>query len=70
MTLQEVKNQALQLPTVDRWQLVQVLLDSLKQEANPKMKRGKLSHLLGFINAEIPIVLPEDINTINVSDFR
>lgn len=34
MTLQEVQNQALQLPTGDRWQLGQVLLDSLKREVN------------------------------------
>ncbi len=40
MTLQEIQNQALQLPIGDRWQLVQVLLDSLKQEANPNPKEG------------------------------
>jgi hypothetical protein len=45
MTLQEIQNQALQLPTGDRWQLVQVLLDSLKREANPQLKQGNLSRL-------------------------
>jgi len=48
MTLQKIQNQALQLPTGDRWQLVQILLDSLKQEANPKPKRGNLSRLRGI----------------------
>lgn len=48
MTLQEIQNQALQLPTDDRWQLVQVLLDSLKQEANPNPKRRNLSRLRGI----------------------
>jgi hypothetical protein len=36
MTLQELQNQALQLPIGDRWQLAQALLESLKQEARPK----------------------------------
>ena len=48
MTLQELQNQALQLPISDRWQLVQVLLDSLKQEATPDLKRGNLSRLRGI----------------------
>lgn len=48
MTLQEIQNQALQLPTGDRWQLVQVLLDSLKREANLKPKRRNLSRLRGI----------------------
>ncbi|GAB4236295.1 MAG: hypothetical protein Kow00121_63620 [Elainellaceae cyanobacterium] len=47
MTLQEIQNQVLQLPTGDRWQLVQVLLDSLKREANLKPKRKNLSRLRG-----------------------
>ncbi|WP_088892061.1 hypothetical protein [Leptolyngbya ohadii] len=48
MTLQEIQNQALQLPIGDRWQLVEVLLDSLKREDNPKPKRGNLSRLRGI----------------------
>lgn len=47
MTLKEIQNQALQLPVCDRWQLVQVLLESLKREANLKPKRGNLSRLRG-----------------------
>ncbi|MDV2992069.1 MAG: hypothetical protein N4J56_001723 [Chroococcidiopsis sp. SAG 2025] len=42
MTLQELQKQALQLPTSDRWQLVQTLLESLKREAYPELKQGKL----------------------------
>jgi hypothetical protein len=30
--IQELQKQALQLPISDRWQLVQTLLESLKQE--------------------------------------
>ena len=48
MTLQEIQNQALQLPTGDRWQLVQVLLDSLKREPNPHPKKRSLSRLRGI----------------------
>jgi hypothetical protein len=48
MTLQELQKQALQLSTGDRWQLVQVLLESLKQEAHPKLKRGNISRLRGI----------------------
>uniref|UniRef100_B8HM54 Uncharacterized protein n=1 Tax=Cyanothece sp. (strain PCC 7425 / ATCC 29141) TaxID=395961 RepID=B8HM54_CYAP4 len=47
MTLKEIQNQALQLPTGDRWQLIQVLLESLKRKANLKPKRGDLSRLRG-----------------------
>ncbi|MEO1145788.1 MAG: hypothetical protein AAFY26_09335 [Cyanobacteria bacterium J06638_22] len=32
MTLQEIQNQALQLPVGDRWRLVQSLLSSIQQE--------------------------------------
>ncbi|MEA5418220.1 hypothetical protein VB712_03220 [Spirulina sp. CCNP1310] len=48
MTLQELQNQVLQLPTGDRWQLVQVLLESLKREADLKPKRRNLSRLRGI----------------------
>lgn len=34
MTLQELQNQALQLPISDRWQLVQSLLISIQQETS------------------------------------
>ena len=48
MTLQELQNQALQLPIGDRWQLVQALLESLKWEAHSELKRGNLSQLRGI----------------------
>lgn len=48
MTLQDLQKQALQLSNRDRWHLVQVLLESLKQEAHPKLKRGNLSRLRGI----------------------
>ncbi len=48
MTLQELQKHALQLSSGDRWQLVQVLLESLKREALPKLKRGNLSRLRGI----------------------
>jgi hypothetical protein len=48
MTLQEMQNQALQLSIGDRWQLVQTVLESLKQESRPILKRGNLSRLRGI----------------------
>ena len=48
MTLQELKKQALELPTSDRWSLVQILLDSLKQQSEAHPKRGNLSRLRGI----------------------
>lgn len=48
MTLQELQKQVLQLSAYDRWQLVQALLESLKQETEPKPKRGNLSRLKGI----------------------
>lgn len=48
MTLQELQNQVLQLPMGDRWQLVQVLLESLKPGTDPKPKPRNLSRLRGI----------------------
>lgn len=53
MTLQELQNQALQLPIGDRWKLVQALLESLKQEAQPKVKQRNLSRLRGIAKSSI-----------------
>jgi hypothetical protein len=48
MTSQELQKQALLLPISDRWQLVQTLLESLKRESQPSVKRGNLSNLRGI----------------------
>lgn len=53
MTLQELQKQALELPTGDRWQLVQTLLESLKMEAHPTAKRGNLSRLRGIAKSSV-----------------
>ena len=55
MILQELQNKALKLSNRDRWQLVQVLLESLKQEAHPKLKRGYLSRLRGIAKTSTAI---------------
>ena len=56
MTWQKLQNQVLQLPINDRWQLVQVLLDSLQQEAKPSPKRRNLSRLRGIAKVSTPTV--------------
>jgi hypothetical protein len=55
MTLQELQKQALQLSINDRWQLVQALLESLKQEAVLEPKRGNLSRLRGIAKTSAAI---------------
>lgn len=53
MTLQELQNQVLQLPSSDHWQWVQALLESLKRETHPKLKRGNLSRLRGIAKTSV-----------------
>ncbi len=53
MILKDLEKQALQLPRSDRWQLVQTLLESLKQEPDPKLKRGNLSRLRGIAKSSV-----------------
>ena len=53
MTLQELQKQALQLPISDRWQLVQTLLESLKQETHLMSQRRNLSRLRGIAKSSV-----------------
>ena len=53
MILKDLEKQALQLPRSDRWQLVQTLLESLKRETDPKLKRGNLSRLRGIAKSSV-----------------
>lgn len=53
MSLQEVKQQAFKLSVRERWELIQALLESLKQETHPKPKRGNLSRLRGIAKASV-----------------
>ncbi|MBA3924321.1 MAG: hypothetical protein H0X31_22500 [Nostocaceae cyanobacterium] len=59
MTLQELQKQALQLPISDRWQLVQTLLESLKQETHPILKWGNLSRLRGIAKTSVETDTPD-----------
>ncbi|MEH1908789.1 MAG: hypothetical protein V7L05_03785 [Nostoc sp.] len=62
MTLQELQKQALQLPIDKRWQLVQTLLESLKQETYSVQKKGNLSRLRGIAKSTA-VSINEDIAT-------
>ena len=55
MTLQELQKQALQLPTSDRWQLVQTLLELLKRETHPKVTQEILFRLRGITKSSVAI---------------
>ncbi|NEP09045.1 MAG: hypothetical protein F6K14_02105 [Symploca sp. SIO2C1] len=46
MTLQELQQQALQLPISDRWRLVQSLLASIQQETLPSISPSPTVKLL------------------------
>lgn len=48
MTLKDIQNQALQLSSSDRWQLVKTLLDSLQQEEKAPLEHKNLSSLRGI----------------------
>ena len=48
MTLQDLHKQMLQLPSRERWQLVQALLTSLQQESESAAKPRNLSRLRGI----------------------
>jgi hypothetical protein len=61
MTLQDLQKQVLGLPTGDRWQLVQLLLESLKRETHPTSKKKNLSRLRGIAKSSV---------TVGDSDFK
>jgi hypothetical protein len=48
MKLQELQKQLLQLPTQERWELVQTLLISLREETRPEVKPKNLARLRGI----------------------
>lgn len=52
MTFQELQTQVLQLSLDHRWQLVQLFLESLKQETRSPFKQSSLSRLRGI--AKLP----------------
>ena len=60
MTLQELQNQALQLPIGDRWRLVQSLLSSIQQEtlviSPPKTNVNSLAELNPWTQSLIGVV--------------
>ncbi|MBC5797245.1 MAG: hypothetical protein ACKPBV_01050 [Sphaerospermopsis kisseleviana] len=61
MTLQELQKQVLQLPMSERWQLVQTVLESIKEESISASKKGNLSRLRGIAKG-VNIARDENIN--------
>jgi hypothetical protein len=53
--LNKYRQQGLELSMDNRWQLVQVLLESLKQETRSNLKRGNLSRLRGIAKSSAAI---------------
>lgn len=56
MTLQEIQNQALQLSIGDRWQLIQVLLDSLKQLRDLNIFTVELNEVEAYFKCQIQVI--------------
>ena len=58
MTLQDIQSQILKLPTQDKWQLVQTLLNAIQKDTiDPKITVEKTYPLRG-----LPITISEDFN--------
>ena len=58
MTLQDIQAQVLQLPTQDKWQLVQTLLNAIQKDTTaPKATLEKTYPLRG-----LPITISEDFD--------
>lgn len=63
MTLQDLQSQILQLPTQDKWQLVQILLNAIQKDTNiphpPPEKTYPLRGLPITISKDFDAPLPE-----------
>lgn len=63
MTLQDLQNQVLKLPTNEKWQLVQTLLSAIQKDTtSPQITRKKTYPLRG-----LPITISDDFDQINGS---
>ena len=59
MTLQDIQNQVLKLPTKEKWQLVQTLLNAIQKDTIfPKTTPEKTYPLRG-----LPITISDDFDT-------
>ena len=62
MTRQDIQSQVLQLPTQDKWQLVQTLLDAIQKDTTaPQATPEKTYPLRG-----LPITISEDFDDFHV----
>ncbi|MEM8807292.1 MAG: hypothetical protein AAGF01_14810 [Cyanobacteria bacterium P01_G01_bin.38] len=53
MTLTELQNQALQLPDKDRWQLINILIQSFRPSAQSTVKpKGLAASLIGIAKTD------------------
>jgi hypothetical protein len=58
MTLQDIESQILKLPTQDKWQLVQILLNAIQKDTtDPPKKIDKTYPLRG-----LPITISQDFD--------
>jgi hypothetical protein len=58
MTLQDIQSQILKLPTQDKWQLVQIILNAIQKDtADPEITLEKTYPL-----RDLPITISEDFD--------
>ncbi|BAW97886.1 hypothetical protein NIES970_28490 (plasmid) [[Synechococcus] sp. NIES-970] len=57
MTLQDIQSQILKLPTQDKWQLVQTLLNAIQQDTTASITAPKTYPLRG-----LPITISENFD--------
>ncbi|WP_228016642.1 hypothetical protein [Synechocystis sp. LEGE 06083] len=58
MNLQEIQSQILKLPTQDKWELVQTLLNAIKKDTTDLKKNSKKTYPL----RGLPITISEDFD--------
>lgn len=62
MTFHEFQEQAIQLPTSERWQLINTLLRSLQPKVQPTMKpKGLAASLIGIAKTDVPPPTDEQV---------
>jgi hypothetical protein len=65
MTFQQLHEQVLTLPEDDRWELVNILMKSLRSRPSLKVKhKGIASSLVGIAKTDAPIPTDEEVKSI------
>jgi hypothetical protein len=65
MNFQKLHKQVLTLPEDDRWELINILVKSLRTKPSSALKyKGIASSLVGIAKADVPIPTDEEVKSI------